>query len=265
MKKIRASLFYHKGLVRDNQEDNYFFARSIGSNLSSEHLGRKSLVQQGSTLLLGIFDGMGGLTHGEDASYIAANALLHMRKSVWKPVNEKWLKQCIYEMNDQVHLYSMKQGCVLGTTAALLKIGLRKVIVCNVGDSRIYLHRNGILEQLTQDHSDQELLDKIGAQRKASLLQYIGMSNDDLIIEPAITTLKHRPGDRFVLCSDGLTDMVSEEEINEICKGATCTQDCTERLVEKALEYGGIDNVTVIVADIPANQFHQNHLMEGNG
>ena len=130
---------------------------------------------------------------------------------------------------------------------AMVCFDRRQIYVCNVGDSRIYRLRDGELRQLSRDHVRQLV---IPGQSKAPLSQYLGVDPDELRLTPAIVKGKLKLADTYLLCSDGLTDMVGEEEIRDILQAEPVTRSCAAALVDAALKNGGRDNVTVIVCSI---------------
>ena len=128
----------------------------------------------------------------------------------------------------------------------------------NVGDSRIYLLRNGVLTQLSKDHTivQQKLdLGAIAAEQAASdsgrhkLTQHLGIFESEMLIEAHHIQKQVQPDDVFLLCSDGLTDMVSDKAICQILIIAKSCDEAAEKLLEAALENGGKDNVSVIVVN----------------
>lgn len=139
----------------------------------------------------------------------------------------------------------------MGSTAVLLYLNAREAWVCNVGDSRAFLLRDGELRQLSVDHTDAGLLAAQGVRgRKPALTQHLGIRPEEMVLEPHFFREKLRPGDWYLLCSDGLTDMVSEEEIRSAAETAPDAGQCVRKLTEAALENGGRDNVTVIAVRI---------------
>ena len=155
------------------------------------------------------------------------------------------------QMNNDVWKAAELKHVHMGTTAAVLQFCKNGVYACNVGDSKIFrLHRD-ILLQISEDHTDAKFLAECGIyNRKPQLSQYIGISPDEMIIEPYIAKYKLCLTDQYLICSDGLTDMVSDTEICSIMKEESLAKECAEQLVKTALKYGGKDNVTVIVVKI---------------
>jgi protein phosphatase len=145
----------------------------------------------------------------------------------------------------------------MGTTCTAALVLPRSVVVANVGDSRAYLYRDSRLQPLTRDQSVVGKLLESGVLRpelaehhplRHVLLQAIGTSPQ---VEPAITEVALQDGDRILVCSDGLHGCVSAEEIAAVLHDTPDVAQATRRLVELALNAGGPDNVTVLVADWP--------------
>ena len=145
----------------------------------------------------------------------------------------------------------------MGSTLAALYIDEGKILCCNIGDSRCYRLRGGRLEPLSTDHNKAGRMVEMGvltpeqAARHPSrheLTQHLGIFEEEMIIQPAF----HGPealqqGDIFLLCSDGLTDMVSEADITTCLSGDSSPEEKAEKLISMALAGGGKDNVTVLV------------------
>lgn len=118
---------------------------------------------------------------------------------------------------------------------------------CNLGDSRAYRLRNGEFLQISHDHVETRSL-AVG--RKAPLTQHLGINPEDMLIEPYIAKDKVFPGDQYLLCSDGLTDMLTNFEISDIMLSSEDAESCVTHLINAALEHGGRDNITVIICRI---------------
>jgi serine/threonine protein phosphatase PrpC len=143
----------------------------------------------------------------------------------------------------------------MGTTLTAARSLGRDLMITHVGDSRAYLLRGGCLHHLTRDHTYAQLLvdlgqlapgDIAGSRHRHVLVNALGGSIGEVQVDT--DRLKLEDGDRVLLCSDGLTDMVDDVAITGILLEATGSGDACERLVKRALDNGGRDNVTVIVA-----------------
>lgn len=236
------------GRVRSNNEDNLFFN---GTVLPMINRGLPEPLSFSTQLThpthFGIFDGMGGETQGELASYIAASEL----RDAASTSKIDGVLTALLQANLKICRESHHRGCdVIGTTAAVLSIDSTSAYAVNIGDSKIYRLRNGVMEQISTDHTDKELLDRCGIQgRKPRLTQHLGIDPSEMIIEPAVWKDTICSGDRFLVCSDGLTDMLPDHEISAILF-TTQPVDCVDMLIDRALQNGGRDNVTAIVVKI---------------
>ena len=129
-----------------------------------------------------------------------------------------------------------------------------KVVVCNVGDSPIYLYRDGVLQSIYEEQTERKLYEELGLQeilkkkKKYCLTQHIGMQGEGLQILPYLEELEVQDQDVFLICSDGLTDMVDEAVIKETL--STIDAESARKLVSHAIENGGRDNVTVILIQV---------------
>jgi len=221
----------HTGCKRDHNEDTY--------DVNPAH--RVWLVA----------DGMGGHDHGEVASAIARNVI---NREVQKGHN---LDEAIRSANAAIIEQSRKQGdnLPMGTTVAVLRLHGDHYEIAWVGDSRIYLHDGKRLRPLSKDHSyvqelmDQQLIDAAQARthpHRNVVTQALGVTrNEDLNV--ATRKGKIPPDAKFLLCSDGLTEEINDEYIENILGKDLHPQELTDQLILAALEAGGSDNITVLV------------------
>lgn len=248
---LEAACLCNTGKVRKNNEDNFFFDNRC---LEEENSGLKNPVFMTKVLkrelCVAIFDGMGGENFGEQASFAAASAMQSMTRSLtdyFIPAR-KFLKNMCLKINDAV-VEKAQELCTerMGSTLVALYFAYNYVYVCNLGDSRAYRLRDGELLQLSQDHVEKREGRSI---RKAPLTQHLGIDPEDFLIEPYIAKGELKHGDKYLLCSDGLTDMLTNLEIDEIMSSTESAEDCVQELIDSALEKGGKDNVTAIVCRI---------------
>lgn len=228
------------GLRRSANQDNFICAGQ-SDPCEPSRPSRKSCgtADTASPAVFGVFDGMGGEERGEVASYIAAAALAGHRFGILK---KRALKRCMKRANSEICRYVMDHSLSsMGTTAAVLLFSGRRVHLCNIGDSRIYRFSEGALSQLSVDH-----VMPAGYGMKPSLLQYLGIPENEMLIAPHQLTLDCRSGDIYLICSDGLSDMVTEEAIRGVLADAPPDR-AADTLMRLALDSGGRDNVTVIV------------------
>lgn len=238
------------GRIRRNNEDNFFLD---GELLSLDHkdssLLSKTFTDEQSHLV-GVFDGMGGYSDGEKASYIAAlTAKKYADEKYYETSRPEVLNALCMEANDEV--CKEADGSPIGTTCALLSFYDGKYTLCNIGDSPVFLCRNGIMTQISVDHNQRATFEKATgkvapAGQKFKLTQCIGIPKDEMLIEPYIASDIVQDGDFFLLCSDGVTDMISFEDIQGIIQTLKEPESVLEELVRKALEAGGRDNITAV-------------------
>ena len=202
-----------------------------------------------------VADGMGGAQAGEVASRMLVETVKNFLSKTTEPYDEKILAQAILLANDKIlntaRRHEEYHG--MGTTATILHLRGEEAYFAHVGDSRIYLLRKNIFRQITEDHSYVETLVRRGEitaeearfhPMKNVLMQAVGaMANLEIDTE----TFYVKRGDIFLLCTDGLTNMVDDDAIKKILQTA---ENPAEILIEAALEAGGKDNVTVIVAGV---------------
>lgn len=218
-----------------------------------------------------VADGMGGHASGEVASAIAVETVREILLNGDDP-EETDLDLKVVDPQEEIRerlRYSMNQASLrirkvarenpahrgMGTTLAVLLVEGDVAHLGHVGDSRIYLFRDGRLTRLTRDHT--VVQQEIDAGRltpelarvvhfKNVLTQSIGYHGP---VEPDTSTRPLRQGDTFVICSDGLTDPLDDEQIGDVC-GSCRPEDLADELVRHALERGGDDNVTVVVLHV---------------
>lgn len=212
-----------------------------------------------------VADGMGGHAAGEVASALAIDVITQRLGAVGLtlPTVEDVgaaAEQANRRIVDQGRARSDQAGMgttLTGVVAVARADGSRAWAVVNVGDSRTYRYAEGALEQVSVDHSEvQELID-LGVLAPADarhhplrnlLNRSLGVHDD---VEPDLFLLTPHPGERFVVCSDGLSDLVEDEQIAGVLRGSPQDpQLAAEALVRAALDAGGVDNVTVVVLDV---------------
>jgi len=248
---IEAACGCHIGKIRKNNEDNFFFA---GKHLDSDNVGLEVPLSYVGPIKNGfsiaVFDGMGGENFGEIASYTAAKEMQRTKKTIKELLvsDEKYLNGQLLRLNDAVVL-AKKELCTdrMGTTMVGLYFSMGYAYISNIGDSRAYRLRNNVFIQLSQDH----VLKRLGREgKKAPLTQHLGIDPEDMLIEPYTIRDKLQTGDVYLLCSDGLTDMLTDFEISEIMQNSENSIACVNRLIETALLHGGRDNITAVVCKV---------------
>ena len=200
-----------------------------------------------------VADGMGGAQAGEVASKIATETFEKGLSDSGSP--EERLAERVREANHQIHELSRtdRERAGMGTTLTAAYVDDASVAIAHVGDSRAYLFRDGTLERLTQDHS---LVEELVRQGKLTPEQAAGHPQRSIItralgpeanVEVDTWTYPVRAGDILLLCSDGLTTMISETRVAEILGEAGSLDGTAEALIDAANEAGGRDNITVVL------------------
>ena len=260
----------HPGHHRANNEDHFFvtrLGRTLQTLITSLPVGDVPERTEEVNYVMVVADGMGGHAAGEVASRMAISALVSLALDV-----PDWIFKVDEEHAREIERRSRKRvqevGAMLvergqrdpalrgmGTTLTAARSLGRDLLITHVGDSRAYLLRAGRLHRLTRDHTYAQLLvdtgqlapgDVAGSRHRHVLTNALGGSSEDVQVDT--DRLQLEDGDRLLLCSDGLTDLVDDETITSILREATRSSDACERLVQRALDSGGRDNVTVIVA-----------------
>ena len=210
--------------------------------------------------LLAVADGMGGHAGGDVASSVAVAHLAPLDDEAHRPDDAlAELGRALGTAHDELLLRAEENPELAGlgtTVTALLRSG-NKLAMAHIGDSRAYLLRDGELTQVTTDHSFvQHLVNtgKITAEeaehhpQRSVLLRVLG--DFDMEIVPDMSVREARPGDRWLLCSDGLSGVVSAETLQQTLRDVRDVDACADQLVQLALRGGAPDNVTVVLGDI---------------
>lgn len=204
-----------------------------------------------------VADGMGGHNAGEVASAMAVQAFSQHMREVGH-ITAQAMYAAVERANEQVYEAAMENDGMsgMGTTFSALAQQDGDVLLAHVGDSRVYLVRNGAMFQLTTDHTLVEEMVRKGmlTPREARFHPRRNIITRALGTEPRveidIIELRARPGDVFFLCSDGMTNYVEERDILQAAMGEGDWQDKLKHLVSVALENGGADNITALFAVI---------------
>ena len=230
-------------------------------------IGHRRAVNQDSAYtssrLLAVADGMGGHAHGEVASALAINAVAEVDASLdGVELHDVDLLSALgtamdtaaRRLTDVADSDPALRGT--GTTLVALLVDGTRVGVGHIGDSRAYLVRDGELHQLTHDHTlVQSLIDEgrltadeaVDHPRRSVLVRTLQEGSP---AEPDLFTVEGRVGDRFLVCSDGVTAVLDDDEIHEILTDVAEPADAVDRLIALANEGGGPDNITCVVADL---------------
>ncbi len=250
--RIESIAVTHEGRVRENNEDNYFICGKYKEDVSLNRL-KTEHNETCDEYLYAVCDGMGGEEFGEKASLISVETL-----------NECWQNNR-FDINDYVQKTNSKicdeiensNGMRMGTTLAVLHIKNNIARAYNIGDSRVYLLRDNKLEQISKDHTQTERLIRMNIitpeeakthPERHKLTQHLGIFPEEMVIEPFESEkIAVEARDIFLLCSDGLTDALNDDEIREILVSGNSVKDCIKTLLLNAVKKGGTDNITAVI------------------
>ncbi len=208
--------------------------------------------------LLAIADGMGGHAAGEVASAVAIETLAPLDAEIDGADMLQALGTAITDANSALRQITITDPATegMGTTLTALLWSGDEVALCHIGDSRAYLLRDGVLQQITHDHTlVQTLVDegRLTPEAAASHPQrslVMRALQSSIPADPDLALMKAKVGDRYLLCSDGLTDVVSDETLQSTLQQLTDLDAAVEQLVDLAIRSGGPDNITCILADV---------------
>jgi len=239
-----------KGLIRKHNEDMVL----IGSEIFRDGTRQVTidLTEREKKFFVAIADGMGGHNAGEIASELLLRKIAEKVKSLRSNLPENELAEKFSLWASEIHSFIIEEGNKdpnrkgMGSTLIGVLFYDRKAYYINAGDSRLYRFRDGLLKQISRDHSFREILGKKDIPSNVIFNSFGGKSNGIFIdFEPVGGKILN--GDILLLCSDGLSDMISDDEIEE-----TLTEDknSINKLLEKAKSNGGKDNISIILIKI---------------
>ena len=244
----------HVGNIREKNEDNACLDRHYRKSI--DLLSWKYECEAADSILAAVFDGLGGETNGDIASEIAAEKLAYISDNDFS----QEIYQYIVNTNREIALYDTQN--YMGTTFAAYYAKDECHYFYNVGDSRVYLLRDGLLEQMTQDHNPVRRMQREGILTKEqadrhpqrnAISQFLGLKEHGIVINPECYMIERIPakqGDRILLCTDGLSEMVSDEDMCHILNDDNTIKEKVQMLLQAALDAGGKDNITIIVIDV---------------
>lgn len=246
-RKIGYAFLCKKGKVRKKNQDNYW---CMGDFLPQINEGQERTITGEINLkdikgAFCVFDGMGGEACGEVASSISASTFNNIYKSVLD-IDVQSINDICYIMNRNVCRFAERHNIqYMGTTAAMLFFEHKAVYACNLGDSRIFLMRENKLQKISVDHVAGGTI-----YRKPPLTQHLGIPKEEFRIDPYIVSLKIRKGDRFLICSDGLTDMLTQDEIEAFIYETHSIEDCVDDMMQAVYDKGAVDNTTIVLCEV---------------
>ena len=250
------------GFVRTKNEDNlYCDGKSITTEICLKPFYLKNFAQ--TPCIFAVCDGMGGESHGDLASMTTINVLSEYAEKIKSQTSSdtinKAVQSFISDVNSRLCRIMREKSLRMGTTLALVVISDELVRAYNIGDSRIYKLDNGTLSRISEDHTIVAQKIKMGLlteeearhdRNRHVLTRCLGVFEDEMVLTPHIIPPFHaNEGCRLLLCSDGLTDMLTDKEIQNIMLEHKDTSSAVNELTNCVLQNGGKDNITCIIID----------------
>ena len=241
------------GRVRQRNEDS-FYADGIGNTEEESGFWQTELKQ--TQCLCAVCDGMGGESLGREASRLAVSVMKTCRQELTEKTDvTAWTERYVTEANHQICEMAFREHCrISGSTLAMVSVAQGMVSVFHIGDSRVYYYHAGELRQITEDQTlaMKKLKANIYTEEEAKhspdahkITSFLGVDTRGTGLKAAAAVPFPLKDGMLLLCSDGLTDMCTDEEIAGILQ--TEQESPAKALVGRALENGGEDNVTCIV------------------
>jgi protein phosphatase len=245
------------GEVREHNEDHYLVGDLDGDMLLDVADGWTGTGDRGPLLV--VCDGMGGVEGGEVASELAADSLWREMKTTPATrdpeVFARLLRRAARVANHEVYSMAKREPGLrgMGTTLSAAGVIGDRLVIATVGDSRAYVLRAGSLVQVTRDQSLQSALLAAGhtpgeaASAGGAILQALGVGDD---VEPSLSIIEIRRGDRILMCSDGLHGLVGDPALAVLLSMPHTVEESVRLLVSAARAAGGTDNITAVVAQV---------------
>jgi serine/threonine protein phosphatase PrpC len=266
--KLQSAAATHVGKVRTRNEDHHAVIRNrrsrevLFTNLTKDGLS----FPQDEVYTLVVADGIGGRASGDVASQLALRTMLELmgRATSWvmritdmdtQQVHER-VEAFVSEIQKTLRLHSEQDPNLsgMGTTWTSAHVFATGAIIVHIGDSRAYLFNGSELELITHDQTLGQNMADVGLPEQSAsrfrnvLTNCFGGNKED--VQAEVYQTQFRSGDRLLLCTDGLSDMVTDTQIADILKSELVAQTACDRLVELALDAGGKDNITVVLCDV---------------
>ncbi len=257
------SAYSHSGSRKPRNDDSWlaFASGPAGAEILAPD-GRHSLATQ--DLVFAVSDGMGGANAGDLASSLILRQMSEIIPLTFKVAAAGLYPDCLDHLNEaiqQVHQHINEKACGensgMAATLALAWFTPENLYLTNVGDSRIYLCRDGELQQLSRDHTTAWGQWKRGQiteieyrshPRRSALYEVVGGSHQN--VTPHFAAIPYQHGDHFLICSDGLIDGVWERHIKVAMSSGESPTQIRDALLKRSLENSGIDDTTLIVIQI---------------
>jgi serine/threonine protein phosphatase PrpC len=270
--KVEFGAASHIGLVRNANEDHFAIFRRIRTQeillTSLDQNQTPSTADEAYGFV--VADGMGGAAAGETASRVAIQKAIDLAEHA-----SSWVMRlrslAAQQMRKRIDAYVTEMDRTLremgeadsdlagmGTTWTSIYVAAWNAIIVQIGDSRAYLLRKNVLRQITRDQTlAQVLIDSGVPPEDTTRVRHIltnSLGGSSKVVAPSIGHLVLQDGDRLLLCTDGLTDQITDDELADLLGQRLSPQAACDALVQLALDRGGKDNVTVIVAEFAQAQ-----------
>lgn len=257
MSKLEVVTLSNIGKKRETNQDN-FYCNGIFKPMQDTCFFNRQVEDSQGEKIYAVLDGMGGLRYGEQAAYIGVETLHSYIQKSRTDKNTFSGGRAVYHMNEAICAEIKNKHARMGSTVTLLKYDHAHIRFYNLGDSKAFLYRKGTLRQMTEDHTEQasylRLQKNLGiksvAYQENALTQYLGIESEEFVIEPSVSSeIKMMEKDIFLLCTDGLTDMVQKEKISAVLSENTTLEEKGRSLEKLAMDAGGRDNITILLLE----------------
>ena len=256
--KLQAAMVYDMGKIRKNNEDAYYF------NGKYAHLNKmdekvhlfETFSAPGS--LWSVCDGMGGQSNGEIASSTAVSGMHELQEHLRGRDFETSLQSWVRQANRVIESRTDGGGCTL----VMLYVTDSYLQTAHIGDSRIYRFHDGALSRITKDHSKVEMLLSAGMiteeearnhPQKNVITRYLGMDSEYTCEATIGRKIPLIEGDRYLLCSDGITDMITDGELEELLREYDDPEACLQEVEIRVRNNGARDNYTAMLLVVKAD------------
>lgn len=246
--RLKIFAISDKGCVRENNEDMLLVGEKIFRNDSLHSSIQEN--NKNSIFVVAVADGMGGANAGDVASHMVLEQFRDKIHELSAGLDEAGLKEEISSLCSAIHNNILQEGISdpakwgMGTTLIVLLYYEGNLIAINAGDSRIYRYRNGILKQISHDHSLRELSGNSDVPGNIIVNSFGG--KDSFFVDVELAGKKFFDGDIFLLCSDGVSDMLSDEEIEDVF----VNEIFGNALLDAAKRKGGEDNISYALVEV---------------
>ena len=256
--KIFSNVFSTIGSKRKVNQDNYYLNGKI---LEDTHKAVSQQVDSSEEGIYAICDGMGGESDGEVASLIAVKELKEIHDV--KQTDESVIRSVIDKANTKICSHITGKGKNSGSTFVAAVVKRKRADIYNIGDSRCYLIRKDSIRQLTKDHTlaaqmvESGMITEEEAKtdiRRHQLVQHLGIFPEEMTLSIHKNSVSLESGDILLLCSDGITDGLDDQEIIETVRHNDNAYTLAFELAENAMNNGSLDNITAMVINIQADR-----------